>query len=523
MQFDRFAGNWIYRSFINRDEVLPQLDPSHLVAADVEKWSRYLFGQGVMVLHPSVTGGLTGLFKMGTGGEPLDMRLLGKIDPDGGQVWFRWNAQGIASTPSDGWLYEYEGYLVNNWPDGSNQVEAIVGTVIRSQNHDDLAPNQRLDTAARRGRVGSFIMVRVAFKTARTTIPLPPELLETLASRHSRLHHCLWHGARDNWNDPNYISDADKHEITRLGWAPPRPNQLPTRGTASGREPDNGAGEDFLFMHRQMIGQVKAKLTALGLPLIQSWQSPPAPIRDSYNSDGYSVPPAWDRHAETNNEGDMKSLGTIKSDEYWSSRMSFLDRKFKDANYLATLTLDQFGAKIEWLIHNLMHIRWCSQPIDPETGLVVPSGRPERSIDEKWVKHVSTEAGPDGVVIQRVTYYDDLNDTFSSHVHPVFWRLHGWVDDRINDWFVAHEHLNAGEVVRAEVNGVSWFAPGKWVSVAAPWVGPAMMHGHEGNVDHMAHEVQTMERVHQLIFNPDVQPGKTKATSKISVKSLRSQ
>ena len=23
--------------------------------------------------------------------------------------------------------------------------------------------------------------------------------------------------------------------------------------------------------------------------------------------------------------------------------------------------------------------------------------------------------------------------------NPVFWRLHGWIDDRINDWFAAHE------------------------------------------------------------------------------------
>jgi hypothetical protein len=34
--------------------------------------------------------------------------------------------------------------------------------------------------------------------------------------------------------------------------------------------------------------------------------------------------------------------------------------------------------------------------------------------------------------------YDHLADTYSSHVNPVFWSLHGWVDDRIEDWKTAN-------------------------------------------------------------------------------------
>ena len=71
---------------------------------------------------------------------------------------------------------------------------------------------------------------------------------------------------------------------------------------------------------------------------------------------------------------------------------------------------------------------------------------------------------------------DFLGDPFSSHVNPVFWRFHGWIDDRIEDWYRAHERAHPGEVQRREVNGVSWFAPGRWVQVGDPWLGP-MTHG----------------------------------------------
>jgi hypothetical protein len=30
--------------------------------------------------------------------------------------------------------------------------------------------------------------------------------------------------------------------------------------------------------------------------------------------------------------------------------------------------------------------------------------------------------------------YDWLGDTYSSHVNSVFWKLHGWIDDRITQW-----------------------------------------------------------------------------------------
>ena len=30
--------------------------------------------------------------------------------------------------------------------------------------------------------------------------------------------------------------------------------------------------------------------------------------------------------------------------------------------------------------------------------------------------------------------YQCLADTYSAHVNPIFWKIHGWVEDRLEDW-----------------------------------------------------------------------------------------
>ncbi len=47
--------------------------------------------------------------------------------------------------------------------------------------------------------------------------------------------------------------------------------------------------------------------------------------------------------------------------------------------------------------------------------------------------------------------YDYLGEFYSSHVNPLFWRLNGWVDDRIEDWFKAHESMNPEEIEKTRV------------------------------------------------------------------------
>jgi len=43
--------------------------------------------------------------------------------------------QGVGEIDGERWVYDYQGYLVPDWPDGVNQVAAIVGSVIRTVAH----------------------------------------------------------------------------------------------------------------------------------------------------------------------------------------------------------------------------------------------------------------------------------------------------------------------------------------------------------------------------------------------------
>jgi hypothetical protein len=54
------------------------------------------------------------------------------------------------SDPASGWIYDYIGYLVPTWPNGVDQVPAIIGSVIRTMPHGPGAA----------GVVASFIAVR---------------------------------------------------------------------------------------------------------------------------------------------------------------------------------------------------------------------------------------------------------------------------------------------------------------------------------------------------------------------------
>ncbi len=60
--------------------------------------------------------------------------------------------------------------------------------------------------------------------------------------------------------------------------------------------------------------------------------------------------------------------------------------------------------------------------------------------------------------------YDWLGDTYSSHVNRVFWKLHGWVDNRIEDWKQANN-----------VNGpIQW--RGTWLGKMPPHPAPHSLH-----------------------------------------------
>jgi hypothetical protein len=302
-----------------------------------------------------------------------------------------------------------------------------------------------------------FIAIKQLFPEARQRIGLNPALLAWLISPEHRLFHQLWHASRDKW----HTLPEDKRDALRgIGWQPgPRGLERDARGPRKDR---NASGIDFFFMHRHMLGAARA------LQDLPSWPGFPQPqpelLRDRLgfaryfdNHDGFALPPCWLAPGDADY---TQWVSDIKTAETYHSNFQVWESQYRDPRYLAKLTLGQFGSEIELGLHDWLHMRWASVPRDPSNGAPVPYARDPADFSARWYEAEN----------------DFLGDPFSSHVNPVFWHFHGWIDDRLEDWFQAHQRFHPGEVSRLEVQGVPWFAQGRWVEVDDPWLGP-VTHG----------------------------------------------
>ncbi|WP_406009109.1 hypothetical protein OG440_25580 [Streptomyces sp. NBC_00637] len=270
----------------------------------------------------------------------------------------------------------------------------------------------------------------------------PKPVIDAMSARAMRLHHMLWHTARDSWTA---LTPAQQEVFHHHGWAPPRPSLTAPDPVTGNRSVDvgNGSGEDFLFMHRQMIAAVDEILAEAGdpqHPRVEGWPTIPTP-QDAE----YPVPPAFDVPHDIETAEAIRGAKTQESFDQireWEAR-------FTDPVKLRAMSLGQLGARIEFGIHNRLHLRWSAE---------LPEYRPGGdafSVDTRWDDAT----------------YDWLADTYSAHVNPLFWKLHGWVDARIDDWMAA--------------NGLA--GPVPW-SFDPPWSGP------EGGHDHHHHAIVRLTR-----------------------------
>lgn len=298
-----------------------------------------------------------------------------------------------------------------------------------------------------------FLAKRQPWIEAHQRLPYAPEFHALLISPGYRLFHQLWHAVRDKWHT---LGEDRRQDLRALDWQPgSAESEREARGKLRHR---NGSGEDFLFMHRHMLKYARS------FQAFPSWKSLPLPRpvldynRQAFadyldNADGFSVPPAW----EAEDDADFNAwLKNVKSSEGYFGNFQLWEAQYQNPDYLSTLCLGELGSRIELGVHDWLHMRWAAVCRDPNSGRPFPYDRHPIDFSERWFRAEN----------------DYLADPFSSHVNPVFWYFHGWIDDRIEDWFLAHERAHPGEVVRATVNGVPWFAPGRWVRVAAPWLGP---------------------------------------------------
>lgn len=132
-----FVGSWTYRSFLNDPDVNKAFN-------DLE------FGRGTIVIEADTP---VQSLKGTIGGPGWSLTLKG-ARAYGNPMNARF--QGVGNVNGEQWIYDYEGYLVPDWPNGVGQIPAIVGSVIRTIPHSGSQPG----TVNPAGVVCSFYAVK---------------------------------------------------------------------------------------------------------------------------------------------------------------------------------------------------------------------------------------------------------------------------------------------------------------------------------------------------------------------------
>ncbi|MGF7212771.1 hypothetical protein GGE65_007406 [Skermanella aerolata] len=407
----------------------------------------------------------------------------------------RFTGRGRPNTEIFDYVYDYEGEVAPAMPGAIDQRLAILGSVVRSQDHGSG------DQVAKAGVAASFVAVKRPFAEPRDVsgAQLAGPALDMLAGRVHRLHHTVWHTVRGSWWDP--LSPEDRAAVAKLNW----PLDRPPFTEQGALDLENGAGEDFLFMHRRMIAMVRDAYRDTRFDAPRGWTTlPPAdaaqfayvekpdPERPGESihtydpaASGFMVPPATAEYLSAFPEDQRPGLAFLKTPQFFRMVMRPHERMFRSPRYLASLSLGALGNLLEFTIHNQMHMRWASAPRDPATGAV--GGRPDFDLAAKWNDPRN----------------DYLGDFYSSHVNPIFWKLHGWIDDRIEDWFRAHEAARPGAVGRRTHKGVDWFEKGEWVATDKPFDQPDWWdQGHEDGHGH--HHGGDDQKVEEMLAVLDV-------------------
>lgn len=229
---------------------------------------------------------------------------------------------------------------------------------------------------------------------------LPSPVVAALSSRQMREHHMIWHYVREAWPP----QDARlREELRAAGWEPPR------------RARTAGAGIDFLGMHRDMILKVNEWLLRAGDPtyrLVSGW----APIPWDHLDPAWPMPPQY-------SGGPPQAKEQAVTDR-WRARTR---ERYENNEWLRSIDIDALGTELENGIHNWLHMHWAAEP---------------------WFQDRNTQDADD-------PRNDYLGDTYSSHVNKAFWKLHGWIDDRIGAWEAAN---------------------GQPADLGGAWLGPATHH-----------------------------------------------
>jgi hypothetical protein len=127
------SGTWTYRSFLN--------NPDH-----EDDINQLLFGEGDLIVEQAPMGAFAGRLELGSDYQ-LDLRGFSSY---GLPFIVRFQGIGRAGSGAEGWIYDYMGFVVPEWPNGVDQRPAMVGSTVRTVPHD----------GAPAGSVASWIAVK---------------------------------------------------------------------------------------------------------------------------------------------------------------------------------------------------------------------------------------------------------------------------------------------------------------------------------------------------------------------------
>jgi len=123
------AGKWTYRSFLNDPTLCCESSDDDKNAKNLFK---LLFAEAVFTFQLPSNTTLTGAIDWDGGGLDLQGTVTAG---DAGQPAVKIIGTGRPNSSTAYWEYDYEGRLAYRWPNGVNQVPALVGSVIRAKPH----------------------------------------------------------------------------------------------------------------------------------------------------------------------------------------------------------------------------------------------------------------------------------------------------------------------------------------------------------------------------------------------------
>jgi len=177
---------------------------------------------------------------------------------------------------------------------------------------------------------------------------------------------------------------------------------------------DTANGEDFLFMHRQMINTVNDLANGANPPWsVQGWTQCPTP-----SDTDWPVPAI---PSSITSQSYITYLEGYKSVDFYNTQIVPRQDWINANNYsnLLNMTLGELGAILEYELHTYFHVRFSGFNT---IGYRFQDAHPTAFIDTKWDDQD----------------YDYLADFYSAHVNPTFWKIHGWIEFQIAKWLLAN-------------------------------------------------------------------------------------